>query len=200
LKGKLLFSACGNGYWGLNCSSVCNLSRCEQCDMAYGCTTCRRSFFGKECSKKLPVVLTPPVLKSLREQSVIISINLRYGGDEIKPEFYQIQYKNANESVYINVSSLQVFSGLIVENQTFEINNLSTTTHAYNIRVILIAQNQSIVTNVPQLLTYKKTLYANLAYPSGDILLEWASIKEGKYPTYKIKYTVSENYLLHCAN
>jgi hypothetical protein len=78
---------------------------------------------------------------------------------------------------------------LIVENQTFEINNLSTTTHAYSIRVILIAQNQSIVTNVPQLLTYKKTLYANLGYPSGDILLEWASIKEGNYPTYKIKYT-----------
>jgi hypothetical protein len=52
LKGKLLFSACGNGYWGLNCSSACNLSRCEQCDMAYGCTTCRRSFFGKECSSE----------------------------------------------------------------------------------------------------------------------------------------------------
>jgi hypothetical protein len=44
--------------------------------------------------EKLPVALTPPVLKSLREKSVIISINLRYGVDEIKPEFYQIQYKN----------------------------------------------------------------------------------------------------------
>jgi hypothetical protein len=38
-----------------------------------------------------------------------------------------------------------------------------------------------------------ETLQANFASPDGYILLEWASIKEGSYPTYKIKYTVIEN-------
>jgi hypothetical protein len=154
-KGSSCSETCANGYWGLNCSSVCNMFTCEQCDLAYGCTICRRSFVGEECSNKLPVVLKSPVLKSLTENSVKILINLRYAVDEIAPEFYQIQYKNVNESDYINVSGLQVFPRLIVENQTCEITNLSTTTQAYNIRVILIARNQSMVTNIPTLLTYK---------------------------------------------
>jgi hypothetical protein len=54
-----------------------------------------------------------------------------------------------------------------------------------------------------QCIYISETLYANLAYPDDytSILLEWASIKEGSYPTYKIKYTVIENiYVLHCEN
>jgi hypothetical protein len=59
--------------------------------------------------------------------------------------------------VYRNYSAPLVasFSLLTQSHQTYTIHNLSTETHAYNVRVILTVQNQSSVENIKELKTYK---------------------------------------------
>jgi hypothetical protein len=44
-------------------------------------------------SEKLPVLVNPPSLKSITEESVEIIVDLDYGVNETMPEFWQVQYK-----------------------------------------------------------------------------------------------------------
>jgi hypothetical protein len=100
--------------------------------------------------------VNPPSLKSITEESVEIIVDLDYGVNETMPEFWQVQYKEVNESVYKNYSAPLVVSlSLLAQSQMYTIHNLSTETHAYNIRVILTVQNQSCMENIKQLKTYK---------------------------------------------
>jgi hypothetical protein len=69
------------------------MKTCGNCDIVYGCTKCRQPFFGNNCSKKLPVVVKPPSLKLITEESVEIIADLEYGINETMPEFWQVQYK-----------------------------------------------------------------------------------------------------------
>ncbi|CAH1382012.1 unnamed protein product [Tenebrio molitor] len=159
--GSFCNERCGSGYWGANCSSLCN-PNCETCDSIIGCVNCTREFFGEECSKKLPVALEPPLLISLEENLVIISLaNLRFDADEAKPEYYQIQYKQVSERRYTNFSDVKSISPSL-KIKTYKINNLTTKAHAYKIRIILIVQNKSFTDNVPELLTYKSTLLSQV--------------------------------------
>jgi hypothetical protein len=159
-KGRSCAETCNNGYWELNCSLTCDKKTCGNCDFVYGCTKCRHPFFGNDCSKKLPVLVNPPSLKSITEESGEIIVDLDYGVNETMPEFWQVRYKKVHESVYKNYSALLVVSlSLLAQSQMYTIHNLSTETHAYNIRVILTVQNQSCVENIKELKTYKSEYY-----------------------------------------
>jgi hypothetical protein len=133
--------------------------------------------------------LKPPLLHSLQENSVIISLaNLQFGADEVKPEYYQIQYRQVNESIYTNFSDVkQILPSLKMK--TYEINNVTTKMHAYKIRIILIVQNKSFTDNVPELLTYKKTLHATLV-DSKSLLIHWENIEKGRSFKYTVEYEV----------
>ncbi|KAJ3620852.1 hypothetical protein MTP99_004765 [Tenebrio molitor] len=139
--------------------------------------------------KKLPVLVNPPSLKSITKESVEIIVDLDYGVNETMPEFWQVQYKEVNESVYRNYSAPLVasFSLLTQSHQTYTIHNLSTETHAYNVRVILTVQNQSSVENIKELKTYKKNLRADRDN-FGAISLEWQSIEKDTPVNYIIEY------------
>jgi hypothetical protein len=45
------FLGCGHGYWGPNCSLLCN-PNCETCDIIDGYIKCKKQFFGEECSSR----------------------------------------------------------------------------------------------------------------------------------------------------
>jgi hypothetical protein len=42
----------------------------------------------------LPVLMRPPVLKSITEHSLTVFVNMTYDQSAKIPEYYQIQYKN----------------------------------------------------------------------------------------------------------
>jgi hypothetical protein len=54
---------------------------------------------------KLPVAVNPPLLQSITEESVKITVDLEYGVKATMPDFWQVQYKEVNESVYKNDSA-----------------------------------------------------------------------------------------------
>lgn len=44
------FTACQEGFWGLDCKSKINSSRCQNYNTIEGCTKCREERFGDQCS------------------------------------------------------------------------------------------------------------------------------------------------------
>ncbi|CAH1380816.1 unnamed protein product [Tenebrio molitor] len=184
---------CNPGYWGINCSSLCS-SGCEICDQTNHCTKCKSKFFGKECSEKLPVVLEPPKLTSITDESVTIEItNLKYNDDEAQLDHYQIQYKQVDEEIYKNFSDPKLATlSTIYRSHIYKISNLTTKTHAYNIRVILMVQNKSFTVGIPELTTFRKTLQATRN--NSGVLLRWISIEEGRSFNYFINHNCTGKY------
>ncbi|XP_068902347.1 uncharacterized protein [Tenebrio molitor] len=184
---------CNPGYWGINCSSLCS-SACEICDQTNHCTKCKSKFFGEECSEQLPVVLEPPKLNFITDESVTIEIsNLKCSDDEAKPDHYQIQYKQVDEKIYKNFSDPELVTlSTTYRSHIYRISNLTTKTHAYNIRVILMVQNKSFTVDIPELTTFRKTLQATM--DDSSLLLRWTGIEEGRSFNYSINHNCTGKF------
>jgi NAD+--asparagine ADP-ribosyltransferase len=81
---------------------------------------------------------------------------MTYDHSAKKPEYYQIQYKNRDEKKFQNQSQQKHFNKGGNVNET--ISNLSTTKLEYEIRIILIVQNQSFTDELKTLLTSRSKL------------------------------------------
>jgi hypothetical protein len=102
-------------------------------------------------------VLEPPKLNFITDESVTIEIsNLKCSDDEAKPDHYQIQYKQVDEKIYKNFSDPELVTlSTTYRSHIYRISNLTTKTHAYNIRVILMVQNKSFTVDIPELTTFR---------------------------------------------
>jgi hypothetical protein len=125
----------------------------------------------------LPVLMRPPVLTSITEHSLTVFVDMTYDQRRRvkKPEYYQIQYKNVRNDSNSNIYSLIIIVMFQSDEEKFQIysqskhfnnggnvtetiNNLSTTKLEYEIRIILIVQNQSFTDELKTLLTSRSKL------------------------------------------
>jgi geranylgeranyl pyrophosphate synthase len=121
--------------------------------------------------------MRPPVLTSITEHSLTVFVDMTYDQRRRvkKPEYYQIQYKNVRNDSNSNIYSLIIIVMFQSDEEKFQIysqskhfnnggnvtetiNNLSTTKLEYEIRIILIVQNQSFTDELKTLLTSRSKL------------------------------------------
>jgi geranylgeranyl pyrophosphate synthase len=119
--------------------------------------------------------MRPPVLTSITEHSLTVFVDMTYDQSVKKPEYYQIQYKNVRNDSNNNIYSLIIIVMFQSDEEKFQnysqskhfnnggnvtetINNLSTTKLEYEIRIILIVQNQSFTDELKTLLTSRSKL------------------------------------------
>ncbi|XP_068895202.1 receptor-type tyrosine-protein phosphatase S-like isoform X10 [Tenebrio molitor] len=192
-EGEFCNKTCDSGRWGMNCSLNCG-ANCETCDKIKGCTKCKKKFFQDypdyQCDETLPVLMRPPVLKSITEHSLTVFVNMTYDQSAKIPEYYQIQYKNSDEKKFQNYSQPKHFNN--GGNVTETISNLSTTKLEYEIRIILVVQNQSFTDELKTLLTSRRTLEAT--FINHTINLMWNSSVRENAVTYLIEYECFKDF------
>jgi hypothetical protein len=196
----------------MNCSLNCG-ANCETCDKIKGCTKCKKKFFQDYpdylCDETLPVLMRPPVLTSITEHSLTVFVDMTYDQSVKKPEYYQIQYKNVRNDSNNNIYSLIIIVMFQSDEEKFQnysqskhfnnggnvtetINNLSTTKLEYEIRIILIVQNQSFTDELKTLLTSRRTLEAT--FINHSIYLMWNSSVRENAVTYLIEYECFKDF------
>ncbi|XP_068895209.1 receptor-type tyrosine-protein phosphatase beta-like isoform X17 [Tenebrio molitor] len=192
-EGEFCNKTCDSGGWGMNCSLNCG-ANCKTCSKIKGCTECKKKFFQDYsdylCNETLPVLMRPPVLKSITEHSLTVFVNMTYDQSAKIPEYYQIQYKNSDEKKFRNHSQPKHFNNGGNVNET--ISNLSTTKLEYEIRIILIVQNQSFADALKTLLTSRRTLEAT--FINNSINLMWNSSVRENAVTYLIEYECFKDF------